>query len=304
VRISVPDVGRVCTFTNKFTPRGQIRLRKVTLGATATTSFVTSPEFGTPAEYLQTATTTTTGVPVTATGDDTSALPLGTYRISELTPSPTGVKGVWRVDAIVCDDIPRSGAQGVVGSVTLTPAHPRLDCTVTDEFVRQAEPPQPQPAPGPAPPAPTPVPGPPVSPATAAGTTDPSPLAALVVTKSATPGRVMVGQRVRYLVTVRNRGPAMARAVVIAERRSYSNRMLALTASKGRCRGTPPRFCVIGILGAGQSATVHVTTRSLRAGVFRNVVAAVMATRTASQRLQTAAATVRVVPRPRPHFTG
>jgi uncharacterized protein DUF11 len=304
VRISVPDVGRVCTFTNKFTPRGQIRLRKVTLGATATTSFVISPEFGTPAEYLQTATTTATGVPVTATGDDTSALPLGPYRISELTPSPTGAKGVWRVDAIVCDDIPVSAARGEVGRVTLTPAHPRLDCTITDEFVRQPEPPQPQPEPGPAPPEPTVVPGPPVSPATAAGALDPSPLADLVVTKSATPGRVLVGQRVRYLVTVRNRGPAMARAVVIAERRAYNNRMLALTASKGRCRGTPPRFCVIGSLGVGQSATVRVTARTLRAGVFRNVVAAVMATRTASQRLQTAAAIVRVVPRPRPHFTG
>ena len=89
---------------------------------------------------------------------------------------------------------------------------------------------------------PTPlVPGPPiVANATAAGT--PSPLANLVVTKSATPGRVIVGSKVRYRVTVRNRGPATARAVTIAERQAYNNRMLALEASKGRCRGTPPRF--------------------------------------------------------------
>jgi hypothetical protein len=115
---------------------------------------------------------------------------------------------------------------------------------------------------------------------------------------------LILGQRVRYLVTVRNRGPALARAVTLVERQTYGNRTLTLSASQGRCRGAPPRFCVLGALAPGRSATVTVTFRPRSVGRFRNVVATNTATPALSLRGKTAAATIVVVPRPRPHFTG
>ena len=115
---------------------------------------------------------------------------------------------------------------------------------------------------------------------------------------------MILGQRVSYLVTVRNRGPATARAVTLVERQTYGNRTLTLSASQGRCRGAPPRFCVLGRLAPGASATVMVTFRPRRLGRFRNVVATNTATPALSLRGKTAAATIVVVRRPRPNFTG
>ena len=57
------DGAQFCTFTNTFVPKGSITLRKVTLGATATTAFAISPDFGTPVTYTQSATTSTRARP-------------------------------------------------------------------------------------------------------------------------------------------------------------------------------------------------------------------------------------------------
>ena len=300
VKTTIPASGtQVCTFTNNFVPTGSITIRKVTLGATATTSFLISPDFGTPTTYAQSATTTEEGVAVRATGDDTSALRLGTYSIREMTPSPGPAPGSWRLSAAVCNGTPVATAGGGA-SVTLTRERPKLDCTVTNEFVRAPEP-APLPPPEPGPPIPTPLPGPSiVAPATAAS----DPLADLLVTKRATPRRLILGERVHYSVVVRNRGPAMARAVTLVERQTYGNRSLTLSASQGRCRGTPPRFCVLGALEPGESATVTVTFRPRDIGRFRNVVAANTATSARTLRGKTAAATIIVRRRPRPNFTG
>jgi hypothetical protein len=305
VHTTIPASGvQFCTFTNRFVPTGSITLHKVTLGATATAAFLISPEFGTPATFAQSATTTKEGVAVPATGDDTTALPLGTYSVREMTPSPGPVPGSWRMSAVVCNGTPVAAAWGGA-SVTLTTERPKLDCTITNEFVPVPEPPPLPPPPSPPPiPTPTPLPTAPIDIANvvAAGTL--SPLANLVVTKVATPRRVTVGSKVRYRVTVRNRGPATARAVTVVERQTYGNRMLALEASQGRCRGTPPRFCVIGVLAPGSSATVTVTVRTRRTGRFRNVVAANESTPDPALGANTASATITVVARPRPHFTG
>jgi hypothetical protein len=306
VQTTIPASGvQFCTFTNRFVPTGSIIIRKVTLGATATASFVISPEFGTPARYALSATTTEQGQPVRATGDDTTELPLGTYAVREMTPSPGPVPGSWRLAAVVCNGTPVATAGGGA-SVTLTTERPKIDCTVTNEFVPLPEPPPQPPPPSPPPiPTPTPLPGPQiVVDAATASSGGPSPLANLVVTKRATPTRMVLGQRVRYLVTVRNRGPATARAVTLVERQTYGNRSLTLSASHGRCRGAPPRFCVLGRLDPGKSATVSVTFRPRRVGSFRNVVATNTATPALSLRGKTAAATIVVLPRPRPHFTG
>jgi len=92
--------------------------------------------------------------------------------------------------------------------------------------------------------------------------------------------------------------------VTVVERQAYGNRRLALEASQGSCRGTPPRFCVIGTLAPGSSATVTLTVRTRRTGRFRNVVAVNQSTPDPALGANTASATITVVPRPRPKFTG
>ena len=130
----------------------------MTLGATATTAFVISPDFGTPVTYTQSATTTHEGTPSTlATGDDTTALPLGTYLIREMTPSPARSRN-WRLASAICNGLPVATAGGGA-AVTLTRDRPKIDCTITNEFVPGPEPPVP-PNPSPPVPAPTPLPGP------------------------------------------------------------------------------------------------------------------------------------------------
>jgi hypothetical protein len=306
VQTTIPAGGaQFCTFTNRFVPTGSITIRKVTLGATATAAFVISPDFGTPVTYALSATTTKEGEPALAVGDDTTELPLGTYLVREMMPSPGPVPGSWRLAALVCNGTPVATAGGGA-AVTLTPERPKIDCTVTNQFVPVPEPPPLPPPPSPPPiPTPTPLPDPViVVDAATASSEGPSPLASLVVTKRATPTQAILGQRVRYMVTVRNRGPATARAVTLVERETYGHRTLSLSAGQGRCRRAPPRFCVLGSLAPGASATVRVSLRPLRIGRLRNVVATNTATSALSLRGKTAAATIVVVPRPRPHFTG
>ena len=190
-RVSVdisPGQATLCTFFNDFTPAGSIRLRKITLGATATVGFVVtdaSDQLQNTA-YEQHATTTKQGVAVLAQGDDTSKLPLGSYDIRETTPSGTDGGG-WRVESVLCNGIPVGSAQGRT-RVTLTQENPDLDCTITDRFIEDA-------APGGG--AKEPPPGIGVG-----GIKVVSPKTNLAVTKTATPTRIRTGQAVRYRVTV------------------------------------------------------------------------------------------------------
>jgi hypothetical protein len=304
VEVNVPSSGAICTFTDRFTPKGRIILRKVTLGATATTGFVVSTGFGEPIEYHQSATTTAEGKAALATGDSTSALELGTYFVRELTPSSTD-DGAWRLSAIVCNGgslvLPSEGGGT---TVTLTESRPVVDCTITDTFTQEPPPTPtpPEPGPGPAPPVPTPVPGPPIAGQGASA----DPTADLVMTKRASRRRVRVGQSVDYVITIRNRGPVAAEAVTIVERQAYIGGRIHLYTTKGTCREIRPRYCVIGTLAPGESARVSGTVRQTRPGRHTNVAATNVATSTRSLAGQIAAATIVVLPRRgvRPHFTG
>jgi hypothetical protein len=309
VEILVPDAGRSCRFTNTFTPAGKIVIHKTTLGGATATSFVISSGFGTPTEYHQTAVTTHAGETAMAEpdteDDDTTALPLGKYYVRELAPASSD-GGTWNLGAVFCSE--PSGLllamHGAGATVELTKDHPELDCTVTDEFARAPLPPEPTPPTPtpPVPPEPTPIPDPGIS--TDAASTDPA--TSLVLTKRANPIRLHRGQRVRYVVTVRNAGTGVARAVTIVDRQAYGSRRVVLHASKGRCRAAPPRFCVIGTLAPGETATVTASMRPRRTGRLTNVVATNMASPTRSATRQIAAATIVVVPRRArpPRFTG
>ena len=309
VHFTVPKSGGVCTFTNTFTPAGSITLHKSTVGATGTFQFAIRPQFGEVREFIQRATTTSDSAEdrERATGDATNHIPLGVYTIQETTASSEGDDGLWRVDSVICDGSPKQSFEGGI-RLELTAANPDRDCTWTNQLIKSPNPPEPpQPTPPPTPtPLPTPVPQPPVSPPSGAvaGETAVSPPAELRITKVVKPRRITLGHSARWTVTVRNLGPVDARAVTLVERSRVGRANLKLHPSRGRCRGKPPRFCVIGRLKPGQRATVTVTARPRRLGRIHNVVVVNSITRQRTTRGKRASATAVVVPAAAPRFTG
>jgi uncharacterized repeat protein (TIGR01451 family) len=277
VRVTVTDgAGAGCVFTNRFVPAGRLTVRKVVVGATGTARFQIHPR-GTNTNYIQVATVRKQVVPVTATGDDTSEVPLGSYEIIETNQSPR-VGGYWRMDAVLCDGRPvGSGAGRAV--VRLTASDPTANCTYYDQFVRGPLPPNPNP-PTPEPPGPTPTP----TPTPNVPGTDPSPAATdaasgpdadLAVTKRVSPSTARPGQPVTYTVTVENRGPSIAYDVVVAEMRAPGTRVLRLRSTKGKCVGDRPARCSVGTLGVGDKVTITTTVPAGSPGTSTNRVGAV-----------------------------
>ena len=284
VRRTAPEVpvvtipasgGQICTFTNQFTPTGSITIYKETLGGFGTAQFTVSPLFGEARDYQQAATTSDSENPAKATGQSTAHLPLGRYTIHEAMATNSLESGDWKLAAVECDGVPVPSTSGVI-PVLLTEGDPSAVCTFTNELLPPPEP-EPEPTPGPPLPDPLPLPTPlpsnPVNVQEVLAAFAQARAADLVVTKTATPTRVTLGRSVRYRVTVRNRGEGIARLVTLHEQQPRASRRLNVVSSKGRCRGTPPRFCVLGALEPGERATVTVTLRPQRTGRFRNTVA-------------------------------
>ncbi len=99
-------------------------------------SFLISPTSGTPAEYLQTASTKTPGIPVDAVpdtpSDRTDHLRLATYRITEQPPLETPA-GTWSLTRVQCNGqlVPlRPGRRGG----PLNKSQPAVHCVYTDTF--------------------------------------------------------------------------------------------------------------------------------------------------------------------------
>ena len=247
IRVVLPtNRGQVCTFTNRFRPHGEIRVRKRTLGGVGTTRFQVRPTEDTEVEYEQLATTTAEDDPVLARGDDTVGIPLGRYAIQETTASVEGDLGLWIAAHIACDRALEWSEQGRI-VFTLTRDNPTIDCTFTNRL-SHIDPPDPAPIP-PEPPAPSP-PAPVDAGGVSAETADN--LAELRITKSGTPRRVTLGERVRYRIVVRNRGPAIAR---------YGDDRRAQPPASATTR---PRPCQPGQLPAAPAALL--LARPLAAG--------------------------------------
>ena len=272
--------GTICTFENRFTPAGTIRLRKATRGGTATTGFVVDTVGAAPPRrYQQAATTTSEGDAVLATGSNTSRLPLGVYEITETSPPSTPTEA-WRLDTVTCNGVAVPAQAGRI-RVELTAERPDIDCTFTNVLDRAA-----------------------VLAATASGGDAIStPIADLVITKRPAKRTVALGETVRYTVRVTNRGPATARNVVLAEQRGDRQAIIAATPARYRC-STKHRLpsCLIGTLRQGQTATISVLARPRAAGIQSNRGVVVSATAETTLRNNVARAAVFV--RPPPRFTG
>jgi uncharacterized repeat protein (TIGR01451 family) len=281
VSVTLPaGTGTLCTFENRFTPKGTIRLRKSTRGGTGTFGFVVNSVGTTPPRrYVQSATTTAENEPVLASGDDTGNLPLGSYEVTET--SSGDATSAWRIDGVACNGKAIPAAQGSI-SIKLTEDAPDVDCTFHNEQHK-----------------------PTVLPETATGgnAVSTTPPADLVLHKRPARRVIRLGQTVRYFVTVHNRGPATARDVVLVEQIGDRKALLGARPRRYHCstnRKLPS--CLIGTLRAGRTARITVYVKPRFTGRRPN--RAVVNTSTAELSRRNDVARSAVFVRPRPRFTG
>ncbi len=147
--VRVVPVGEsvACNFTNTFTPAGLITLHKTTVGGVGSFTYVVTrvtPLAGTDGSVgVQHATTTEPGVPVLATGDPLSQLPVDDpdrdatsveYQVTELSPPETAA-GSWRLTGVTCGGVGSRQLPSTGVVVTLSPTTPAADCSFTNTFV-------------------------------------------------------------------------------------------------------------------------------------------------------------------------
>ncbi len=134
VDITTDNQAVSCQVENTFTPTASITIRKVTEGGTTTADFnITelTPDDADPLPTLnQSATTVTPGVAVTATGDPSTGLRLGSYQIYETDLAATN-GGTWQLTGLDCGEI----IDGSGVEITLTEENPNVTCTFTNTFV-------------------------------------------------------------------------------------------------------------------------------------------------------------------------
>jgi uncharacterized repeat protein (TIGR01451 family) len=243
VSVTITDTeGQACVFENRFVPSGAIRITKVTRGSTGTTGFLITPVADPARQFLQTATTTAENEPARARGDSTRRLRLGRYVIQEIGTTP-GRDGRWTLVAVVCDGRLRGFAQGNV-TIALTRRNPRVNCRFVDVFTPDARPlpPTPDPQPESVPPGPQPN---------------------LVITKRAPTRRVDSGTIATFVIAVHNRGEAAAQQVVLADILARNGQLVSTHPSQGRCNDRQQLICWLGMLDAGEQATVRVRLRAM-----------------------------------------
>ena len=284
LNVIVPEgFGETCVFVNEFVPAGAIRVRKVAIGATGTVAFTIRPvDARPPRVYQQRAVVSRQNVPVTATGDSTTNIPIGLYDIQE--SSPTGSAG-WTLESVSCNGVPVGSAQGRA-RIRLTAAEPEVTCIFTNRFSRSTTPGGGGPGGG----------GDEDGPGGETSTADP--VTNLRVTKRVRPTVIASGQPVRYTVTVRNTSRVTARNVVAEELQPPSHQIVAIEAPRGvRCRGTRPLRCVIGTLAPRRSVTLRATVTTRLTGRVVNRVAVHTSTRETRLTDNAARAVLRVIPR-------
>jgi uncharacterized repeat protein (TIGR01451 family) len=287
-----------CTFTNTYAttpptppphptpptpplpPTGAITLRKETVGNTGTVGFTITPQT-TPASnvvYTQTASVTKPGVAVRATGDDTSHLALGTYKIQEYAIGVvTG--GHWHLTKVACDGKSVSSTSGNTIEVRLTSGSLRADCTFANTYSTAPPTPPNPPVPPtpPTPPTPTPTPQPTPTPSPQPNPNpDPIPTTELAMTKTADLKVVGVGGTINYTIKVTNTGDSPAQDVNVAEQTPVPNdTVLSIVPSQGTCTYThKPASCSLGTIDPGQTVTIHAVVKATKAGLLPNEVAA------------------------------
>jgi len=92
----------------------------------------------------------------------------------------------------------------------------------------------------------------------------------LVLTKTASPSLIVVGQSLTYKIEVRNNGPDAATGVVVTDVLPEGLEFISASASQGTCEGTSTVTCELGRINSGGSATVTVVVRPVKTGAITN----------------------------------
>lgn len=105
---------------------------------------------------------------------------------------------------------------------------------------------------------------------TAAPAAAANPAADLVLTNTDLPDRVVTGQRLTYLLTVRNAGPDGANDIELLDVLQSSTILVSVRTSQGSCTGSGTIVCALGNLASGQAASVTIVVDTTRAGTVFN----------------------------------
>ncbi len=252
--VEVPSGGStLCQFTNQFTPKGRITLRKVTYGATGQVNFQVDGGGDEPTVTTGSATTTDEGVAAFAAGDYHDYRDLGRYTVTELAGEP--VKGgYWALSSVVCDGLPVPADRGQI-ELNLTTQAPVRDCTFYNTFVKDGEPLEP--------------PGP-----------DPNgPFARITITKKTVKSPVYVGQRMSWNLAVRNHGPQAANKVFVTDVLPKHVRNAEASSSRGPCQVRGRKItCRLGYMKVGARASLKVSAVTRRVGALVNTAAVTTST--------------------------
>lgn len=119
-----------------------------------------------------------------------------------------------------------------------------------------------------------------------------APSADLVVSKRAL-DPALVGRRMRYAITVENRGPSAASGVTVRDVLPGQVGFVSAAATQGRCSGTSTVTCALGDLAAGARATITLTVTPRRTGAIVNSATATSPTADPNAGNNTAATSVR-----------
>jgi uncharacterized repeat protein (TIGR01451 family) len=283
--------GSGCLFVNRFIPSGGLVIDKATTGGVGTFDFTIWPVGDPETVFHKTATTTEPLTLTRARGDRTRNIQLGRYVIQEV--GPHSDDGEWALRLVVCDGQVIPATEGRV-MVRLTENNPVKRCGFLNVFTPDPPAPDPGPGPGPGPEPPGPNPAPHLP--------DPD----LVITKRPDRRVAAAGERIRYTVTVRNRGPVATEDVVLGEAPGPGEAFASVIGrGSNRCgRRVVLRrnavICRLGPLAAGARRTLRFETRVTSAAprVIANVAVVGSATPETTAANNVAAARVRRVGRP------
>ncbi len=131
------------------------------------------------------------------------------------------------------------------------------------------------------------------------------PVAELGLSLRARPGRVHVGDRPAYPLTVTNHGPDRATGVVVRERLPGQVAFVSVRTSRGgSCTGRRIVVCRFSSLSARSSVRVVITVRAVHLGRARSTARVAGAQTDPVPGNNTSSATISVVLQPRPRFAG
>lgn len=125
------------------------------------------------------------------------------------------------------------------------------------------------------------------------------------VSQCARPGRVRLGSRVAYTLTVTNHGPDRATRVVVRERLPGQLTLISSRPSHGvTCTGRRTIVCRFSSLGVSKRVQVVITVQAVHTGRVRSTARVAGAETDPVPGNDTATASVSIIPRPHPRFTG